>query len=324
LFVEWVDERGDHLHTPDLAAYRDYLMSDERVNRYGKPSPLSPSSAAAHIHTIRGQYRKLLKSNTVRDLLYAQTPLEADPATRKALVDEYITRLENTLDPDAVTVAVPTVQDDEDAKHLRLTQSQAATLVRTALNHPANTPLMRLRDAAMIALMLSTGIREAELIALNVDDLRQTYGGKLALRVRHGKGDKKRLVVYGDMSDCLVLVEKWLMSASIEDGAVFRGFYRGSKSVRSSRLTLRAVNKVLDRYPISIRGDLRTVNPHDLRRTYAYLWDAIGGDLIALQQNLGHADLKTTLHYIGRKDGDKRAAKRLFDIDMSAMPDVLL
>lgn len=49
--------------------------------------------------------------------------------------------------------------------------------------------------------------------------------------------------------------------------------------------------------------------PHDLRRTYAKLQYDVGMETIAMQQNLGHDDLKTTLKYIGKLDSAKRHGK---------------
>ena len=55
------------------------------------------------------------------------------------------------------------------------------------------------RDVAMIALLLATGLREGEVVQLEISDLYQTYGGVPALRVKAGKGAKARMVPFGDM-----------------------------------------------------------------------------------------------------------------------------
>ena len=49
----------------------------------------------------------------------------------------------------------------------------------------------------MIAMMLATGLREGEIVSLNVDDLYQTYGNVSALRVKSGKGAEARMVPFG-------------------------------------------------------------------------------------------------------------------------------
>lgn len=62
----------------------------------------------------------------------------------------------------------------------------------------------------MIALMLATGLREGEIVLLNVDDLYQIYGNVPALRVKSGKGAKARMVPFGDMLWARQIVEIWL------------------------------------------------------------------------------------------------------------------
>jgi site-specific recombinase XerD len=170
----------------------------------------------------------------------------------------------------------------------------------------------------MLALALCTGLREAELVGLDVGDLRQHLGGELALHVREGKGRKGRLVPYGELSWVLVLVDAWLDEAGIESGPVFRGLYRGGR-VRETRLTTRAVRYILRGYPIAISGDLVALAPHDLRRTYARLLYDHGTDLVAIQQNLGHAQIETTLGYIGTLDADKRRPGAILSFDLGQL-----
>jgi site-specific recombinase XerD len=315
-YVTWLDSAGYAWHTPDLAAYRDYLLYDY-TGRDGEP--LTPSSVATHLSTVRGRYRELLRDNRVRDLLYGMTPADASLSDRKAFVDEMLTRLRNAADPELSSVKVVKELDVDDEKHLRLTKHQAEALMRAPFESAENTPLQATRDCAIIALMLCTGIREMELIALDVGDLRTRFGGETALRVRRGKGCKARSIPYGDLAFCLGIADAWLSQAGVEQGAVFRGFYKGGKRLRSTRLTVRAINQILERYPISLEDRLDTVNPHDLRRTYARrLFDA-GLSILAIQQNLGHADHKTTEGYIGTLHAADRRAPGLYHFDIATL-----
>lgn len=312
VFAGWLDDIGRTWQTPDLAAYRDFLLRDY-TGRDGKP--LAVSSVKAHLATIRGRYRSILRDNHTRDILYAMTPIDATPSDRKAFVDETLERIRNAVDPETAPVKTRIRQDVPDTDHLRLTAAQASAL----LNAPGVDTMLGLRDTAIIAVMLCTGIREAELCALDVIDLRQTLGGALALHVREGKGCKERLVPYGDMDFVLVIIETWQQAAGIMDGAIFRGFYKGGKHVRSSHITVRAINQILDRYPIPMNGMVQRVNPHDLRRTYARRLYEAGVDLLAIQQNLGHAEHKTTEKYIGSLDASARKPPALYNFDLSQL-----
>lgn len=302
-FTRWMAATGRPLTAPDLAAYRDYLAPE-----------LAPATIRAHLSTIRGAYRRMIENNDTRGALYAMAPA-GDPADRKAFVDEAITRVQNAIAPAAAPVVVVTRQDRPDNDQLRLTREQAEAL----LNAPGIDTMAGLRDTAIIALILCTGIREAELCGLDVPDLRQGLGGELALHVRHGKGAKERLIPYGELSWCLVLVSAWLQRAGIVDGAVFRGLYKGGAQLRPGRLSVRAVEYIVSAYPIAIDGHLRQVKAHDLRRTYARRLYEGGADLLAIQQNLGHAHQRTTSGYIGELSAARRRAPAVYSFDLSKL-----
>ena len=147
--------------------------------------------------------------------------------------------------------------------------------------------------------------------------MRQTLRGELALHVREGKGCKERLIPYGELDWVLVIIEAWMRQAGVDGGLVFRGLYKGGK-LRPGPLSVRAIQYILERYPVAINGDLLHVKPHDLRRTYARRLYESGVNVIAIQQNLGHANTKTTLGYIGTLDVDQRRPPAVYSFDLSS------
>ena len=315
LFENWLQDAGQDWHKPNLAAYRDALL--ERG--------LQATSIRAHLSTIRARYKAIIRDNATRDVLHTQAAelLQAagewhdTPANRTAMVDEVITRLENAIHPSASAVTVETVQDETDAEHIRLNLAQAQALV----DAPGLLPLQQLRDTAIIALLLATGIREAELCALDVADLRQTVNGVLGLHVRKGKGSKTRFIPYGAFQAVLVVVDRWRELAGITEGAVFRGLWKGGRTIRDNRLSPRQVQRILARYPVAVNGHQVTLAPHDCRRSYAYIcYTELGMDILALSQNLGHASIETTKNYIGDLTMDKRAPTgRVFRVNLAEL-----
>jgi integrase len=298
-YLLWLKETRRSWLEADLAAYRDYLLND---------GELAASSVSAHLATVRSRYRAVLRSAQVRNRLYALTPPDAPLADRKAVVDEILQRMRDWLDPEAAPVSTFTNQDQPDSQRLRLTAGQARQLMQA----PGISTLRGMRDTALLSLVLCTGLREAELCGLDVSDLRQRFEGELALYVRAGKGRKRRLIPYGELDWVLALVDLWLNHAGIEAGAVLRGFYKGSKTVRKTRLTERAVHYIVQEYPITIDGEPRVVQPHDLRRTYARRLYEAGLDINRIRQNLGHTDLQTTLAYIGDLDAPQRRPPAIY------------
>jgi site-specific recombinase XerD len=314
-FVAWLVETKRAWHDPDLALYRDHL----------KAKGHHAATISAHLSSVRAAYQRLLRDNALRGAWFDSAGAElralraADmPANRKAFVDERYTRLQNAIDPQNSPVQKITSQDKADSAQVRLTRAQAEALLRA----PGVTPLSALRDTALIALMLCTGIREAEACALEVDDLRQKLGGELALHIRKGKGSKERLIPYGDLAWVLVILDKWLEEAGISEGSVFRSFWRGGQSLRGP-LSVRAVENIVSQYPVvTERGKKLIVHPHDLRRTYARRLYEEGLDIVSISQNLGHASTRTTLLYIGELGADKRRAPGVYSFDLTALDDI--
>jgi site-specific recombinase XerD len=296
-FCDWQLKTQDKWYLPDLASWRDYLSEKD----------LTATTVRAYLSTVRAAYRHLLRSNDLRQQIYASFDDDMSPERKLALLTEFVTQLKNAIDPDNSPVKVIDIQDEDDTDHIWLTSSQVAALVLS----PGLDTLKGLRDTAMIALILCTGVRAAEALALDVEDLRAQLGGELALRIKSGKGMKQRLVPYGAQDWGLTLVEAWLQRAGLISGPVFVGMRRGDNFYLDSdgqhmRLSERSLEYTLRDYPISINGELCTVAPHDLRRTYARQLYLIGTDLTAIQQNMGHEYQDTTLTYIGVLDAKKR------------------
>lgn len=313
LFYKWQSGRRAPWFDLDLKAYRDHL-----TNARG----FAPATVSAHLSAVRTRYRDLMADNALRAAWLDHLGSELrrlgqddSPANRKALLDEHYTRLSNALDPAVAPVKQITSQDHADSEHVRLTQAQAEALMHA----PGTETLPALRDTCVISLLLCTGLREAELCALQIGDLRQTLGGKLSIHVRAGKGAKERLVPYGDLVWVLTVVDRWLARANIRSGAVLRSFWKGNEKLRGP-LSVRAIEDIVKNYPVSgLDGRPIIARPHDLRRTYAKRQYETGLDLLSISQNLGHADTKTTLIYIGSLSADQRQAKLAYAFDLSRL-----
>ena len=169
---------------------------------------------------------------------------------------------------------------------LVLTQKQIDELLGAPLRVPkekAAPVWMPLRDAAILELFYSSGLRLAELASLNVADL-DIYTESVRIL---GKGRKERVCPVG--LPALEAVSRYRAAANVQTGPLFI-----NKSRR--RISPRSIWLILKRYlrhtsiPIA-------VSPHKLRHSFAtHLLDS-GADLRSVQALLGHASLSTTQIY---------------------------
>ena len=146
---------------------------------------------------------------------------------------------------------------------------------------------LEVRDRAMFELMYSSGLRLAETVSLDLGDVDL----KDALVQVTGKGSKQRVVPVGTVA-C-----EWLRSWLGERPAVAAGdetaLFIGR---RGTRLTARAVQARLERWA-RIQGLGRPVHPHMLRHSFASHMLESSGNLRAVQELLGHADISSTQVY---------------------------
>ncbi len=148
------------------------------------------------------------------------------------------------------------------------------------------------RDAAILELLYSSGLRVGELVSLRNMDVSLEEG---TVRVR-GKGRKVRVVPAGEkalraLSSYLTERRKGRKGAGEEDwqGALFR-------NLRGGALSARSVARILDK-ALTRAGIGRHLSPHGIRHSFATHLLESGADLRAIQEMLGHTSLSTTQRY---------------------------
>jgi integrase/recombinase XerC len=154
------------------------------------------------------------------------------------------------------------------------------------LNIPGQEPVT-VRDRAILELLYSSGLRLAELVDLNPD---QVDLDDSMVRVT-GKGNKTRLIPVGRKAK--TAIEAWLEiradMASADEVALFVG-------VRGQRISHRTVQSRVRHWAIQ-QGIPRRVYPHLFRHSFATHMLESSRDLRAVQELLGHADISTTQIY---------------------------
>jgi len=191
-------------------------------------------------------------------------------------------------------------------KHLPRVPSieQMNRVVDTVDDEAASWPA---RDRAILELLYGCGMRNAELVGLNLADI---HWANDAILVR-GKGQKQRYVPLGDAAAEALRAYLGERSARLaaaspkaaagpqaKSRALFLNFYlRGiSKPGGEARLTTRSVGRIVKRLAIQ-RGLPSDVHPHTLRHAFGTHLLEEGADLRAIQELLGHERLSTTQRY---------------------------
>ena len=169
---------------------------------------------------------------------------------------------------------------------LVLTQTQIGELLAAPFKAPksrGSPRWMRERDAAIMEVFYSSGLRLSELASLNVNDL-DLYTESVRVL---GKGRKERVCPVG--APALQAVSRYRAAANVHSGPLFL-----NKSRR--RISPRSIWLVLKRY-LRYTSIPIALSPHKLRHSFATHQLDNGADLRSVQALLGHASLSTTQIY---------------------------
>ena len=162
------------------------------------------------------------------------------------------------------------------------------------------------RDAALLAVLYGGGLRRAEVVSLDMSDYLPLTG---ALTVRHGKGEKARIVYL--TGGAQAAMDAWRTLRGEAAGPLFLPINKGGR-IAARRMTDQAVLALLQRRAIT--AGVGHFSPHDLRRTcISDLLDA-GADIATVQKLAGHASVATTGRYDRRGEHAKQRAATLLHV----------
>lgn len=159
--------------------------------------------------------------------------------------------------------------------------------VSALLSQPTSDHWLALRDIAMGELLYSSGLRLSELVNCDIASL-DLPSHRITVT---GKGNKTRLLPVGKAAENALIA--WLdvrqLHATAEQSALFI-------NQRGGRISQRSVQQRLQRLGIQQGLDVH-LHPHMLRHSFASHLLESSGDLRAVQELLGHANLSTTQIY---------------------------
>lgn len=172
-----------------------------------------------------------------------------------------------------------------------LSKEQAEQLIKT----PDISTLKGLRDRAILAVLIGTGIRRTELCSLMFAHIAQREGRWVIVDLV-GKGSKMRSVpVPSWVKAC---VDAWAQAAGISSGFIFRRINKGD-DIAGDSITPQAIYYLVEAYSREAFGEDGVIQPHDLRRTFAQLARKGAAPIEQISLALGHSSIQTTERYLG-------------------------
>ena len=263
----------DEIKLMDLEEYMEYLKCYSTEKREDL------------MNTERGIMRKFSTVKSFYNYFYRTERIQNNPASLLQLPKIHEKEIIR-LDVDEVARFLDEVEDGE-----CLTEKQKAYHAKT-----------KLRDLAMMTLLLGTGLRVSECVGLNINDVDFRNGG---LRI-HRKGGKEVIVYFG--AEVEYALQDYLSEREHivpEEGSEEALFL----SMQRKRINVRSVEKMVKKYA-QLVTPLKKITPHKLRSTYGTNLYRETGDIYLVADVLGHSDVNTTKkHYAALEDERRRSAR---------------
>lgn len=262
----------DNLTPLDIEEYLDYL------NYYRS------EEGKEFVNRENSKKRKLASLRTFYNYFYKKQIIKTNPPS---LVD--IPKIHEKeiirLDPDEVALLLDEVENAE-----KLTRAQKRFHEKT-----------KVRDLALMTLLLGTGIRVSECVGLDIDDVDFNNNG---IKIRR-KGGYEVVVYFGDeVRDALLAYmeeRKRMIPEEGHNNALFL-------SLQMKRMSVRSVENLVKKYASAVTK-LKKITPHKLRSTYGTNLYRETGDIYLVADVLGHKDVNTTKkHYAAIEDSRRRSA----------------
>jgi site-specific recombinase XerD len=289
IFFEFLQENNTALRKTPI---RDYPLSlldqltKEDIEEYMDYLELYYKDDKEYRNDERGKSRKLASLRSFYHYFYTSELIEKDVAAlvpMPKLHEKEIIR----LNPDEVAILLDAVENGEN-----LTASEQRYHKVT-----------KVRDLALLTLLLGTGIRVSECVGLDIDDVDFRNGG---IKIRR-KGGYEAIVYFGrEVEDALLDYmeqRKHKIPAQGHENALFL-------SMQNKRISVRAVEKLVKKYASKVTS-LKKITPHKLRSTYGTNLYKETGDIYLVADVLGHKSVDTTRkHYAAMEEENRRAAAK--------------
>ena len=267
----------DMVQRTDIEEYLDYMSLYQKD---GKNITNEERGKARKLAALRSFYNYYFQSERIEKNTAALVPL---PKRH----EKEIIRLE----PNEVAILLDQVED-------------GTKLTKKELEYHKKT---KLRDIALLTLLLGTGIRVSECVGLDINDVDFNNGG---IKIRR-KGGYEAIVYFGDEVETALLdyleQREHIIPAEGHENALFL-------SLQNRRMAVRSVENLVKKYASRVTT-LKKITPHKLRSTYGTELYKETGDIYLVADVLGHKDVNTTRkHYAALEEQRRRQAANAFHL----------
>ena len=257
----------------DIEEYLQYLKYYEK-------------DGVEHTNDERGIMRKLASLRSFYNYYFRKELIEKNPAAlvkMPKIHEKNIVR----LDVDEIVLLLDEVETGD-----KLTERQKIYHKKT-----------KVRDLAILTLLLGTGSRVSECVGLNIGDIDEKNNG---IKI-HRKGGAEVMVYFGDeVAEALDAYLDERLEITPAEGSADALFL----SLQNRRISVRSVENLVKKYSRLVTT-VKNITPHKLRSTYGTNLYRETGDIYLVADVLGHKDVNTTKkHYAAQADERRRMAAK--------------
>ncbi len=287
LFFEFLHDRNSSLAKLEITDFPLSVLNQVTrtdIEEYLEYISLYQKDGKEVINEERGKARKLSSLRSFYTYFFENELIEKNTAALVPLPkrhDKEIIRLE----PNEVAILLDQVE-------------AGSKLTKKELEYHKKT---KLRDIALLTLLLGTGIRVSECVGLDISDVNFDVGG---IKIRR-KGGYEAIIYFGDEVETALLdyleEREQIIPETGHENALFL-------SLQNRRLAVRSVENLVKKYASRVTT-LKKITPHKLRSTYGTTLYQETGDIYLVADVLGHKDVNTTRrHYAALEDERRRRA----------------
>ena len=287
VFFEFLKKKNSHLQNQPISSYKIDILDKIKavdIEEYLEYLTYYESDGKEVTNSARGKKRKLASLRSCYTYFFQKERISSNPASLVSIPkisDKEIVR----LDIDEVAKLLDEVESGKN-----MTKGQKRFHGKT-----------KVRDLAIMTLLLGTGIRVSECVGLDIDHVDFDNNGIKIIR----KGGNEVVIYFGEeVRESLqdyIKERKGIIPLKGHENALFL-------SIQKRRISVRAVENLVKKYSSSVTK-LKNITPHKLRSTYGTSLYRETGDIYLVADVLGHSDVNTTKkHYAAIEDSRRRSA----------------